>query len=46
MRVRVLESRLDDKGRRISGFGGGSVIGAGITTLGLDPGNIAVLYIE
>ena len=43
MRVSVLESGLDDKGRRIAGLGGGSMVGAGVSALGLNPGNVAVL---
>jgi hypothetical protein len=43
VRVRVLESGLDNKGRGVTGLGGGSMVGAGITTLGLNPRNIAVL---
>lgn len=43
MGVRVLESRLDDKGRGVAGLGGGGVVGAGVAALGLDPGDGAVL---
>lgn len=44
MRVRVLESRLDDKGRWVAGLGGGGVVGAGVAALGLDPRDVTVLY--
>lgn len=43
MRVGVLKSGLDDKGGGITGLGGRSMVRAGIATLGLNPGNVAVL---
>lgn len=41
--VAVLESRLDDKCGWIAGLGGRCVVRAGVSTLGLDEGDIAVL---
>jgi hypothetical protein len=43
VRVRVLKSGLDNKSRGVTGLGGGSVVGAGIATLGLNPRDVAVL---
>jgi hypothetical protein len=43
MRVGVLKGGLDDEGGGIAGLGGRSMVRAGIATLGLDPGNVAVL---
>lgn len=43
MRVGVLKGGLDDESRGITGLGGRSMVGAGIATLGLNPGNVAVL---
>ena len=41
--VRVLELRLDDECRWVAEAAGRSVVGAGVATLGLDVGNVAVL---
>ena len=43
VRVGVLECGLDNESRGVASLGSGSVIGAGVTALGLDPRNIAVL---
>ena len=41
--VRVLELRLDDECRWVAEAAGRSVVRAGVATLGLDVGNVAVL---
>ena len=43
VRVGVFECGLDNKSRGVASLGSGSVVGAGVTALGLDPRNIAVL---
>lgn len=40
--VRIFEVTLNDKGTRISSFTGTGVIGAGVTALGQDVGDIAI----
>lgn len=46
MAVGVLKGRLDDEGRGVAGLGSRGVVGAGITALGLYPGDAAVLCIR
>ena len=41
--VGVFKGRFDDKCRGIASLGGGGVVGAGVPTLRLDPGDAAVL---
>lgn len=43
MRVGVLKGGLDDESGGITGLGGRSMVRASIATLGLNPGNVAVL---
>jgi hypothetical protein len=45
MVVAELESRLDDKGGRVAGFGSGSVVGTGVAALGFNIWDRAVLTI-
>lgn len=41
-RVRVLESRLDNKGRGVAHLGGRGVVRAGVSTLGFNKGDLGV----
>jgi hypothetical protein len=44
--IRVLKLRFDDESRGITESAGRGVVGAGVTALGLDVGDIAVLELE
>lgn len=41
--VRVREGGFDNKGGGVPGFGRGGVVGAGVSALGLDKGDLTVL---
>jgi hypothetical protein len=43
MGIRVLELALDDESGGVAGFGGRSVVGAGVSALCLNPVDVAVL---